>query len=195
MATLNKVQLPNGNEYNLTDYRIGSTAVGNASTPVYWDGAKFAATTSISGGLEIGTTADTAAAGNHTHSEYVPVTRKVNNKALSSDINLDASDVNAIPLPTEGTNGQVLTTDGNGNYTWANAAGGDDTKVTQTVSTTEGALPALIAKGTATATDTAYFCANVTINPGNGQMNATQFALNGKKIIVTETSSGGWLWS
>lgn len=33
---------------------------------------------------------------NHTHSGYVPTTRKVNNKALSADISLTASDVGAV---------------------------------------------------------------------------------------------------
>ena len=33
---------------------------------------------------------------NHTHSDYVPTTRKVNNKALSADITLSASDVGAV---------------------------------------------------------------------------------------------------
>lgn len=36
-----------------------------------------------------------AAAANHTHSGYVPTSRTVNNKALSSDITLNASDVGA----------------------------------------------------------------------------------------------------
>lgn len=36
-----------------------------------------------------------AAASNHTHSTYVPTTRKVNNKALSSDISLTYTDVGA----------------------------------------------------------------------------------------------------
>lgn len=38
-----------------------------------------------------------AAAASHTHSNYVPTARKVNNKALSGDVNLSASDVGAMP--------------------------------------------------------------------------------------------------
>lgn len=45
--------------------------------------------------LTLGTTSTTAAAGDHTHSNYVPTTRTVNSKALSSDISLDYSDVGA----------------------------------------------------------------------------------------------------
>lgn len=427
MAAIKKIQLPNGNEYDIIDSRIGSTAVGNTSTPVYWDGEKFAATTSISmddkadlvdgkvpasqlpsyvddviegaslsalpatgesgkiyvtldtnktyrwsgstyveisESLAIGTTATTAAAGNHTHSEYVPTTRTINDKPLDADVTLDASDVGAISMPTEGTAGQVLTTDGEGNYSWANvkstcnfitvtdstedlqigataksartlygdnyapyapdgtfinytimkgtewvenavycfilpadfntqsentkptstringrvrvgtkSTGGtdycpimkdkttalnmnseyapdrdkffifkktlvtpdgalyllpdfigggnfelpengnegqvltinadgsyewrdvNDTKVTQTLATIDNAYPALIAKSDESSTDTTYFSENVTINPAYGEMNATQFALNGRQIIVTETATGGWLWS
>lgn len=45
--------------------------------------------------LTIGTTSTTAAAGNHTHSGYVPTSRTVNSKALSANITLTASDVGA----------------------------------------------------------------------------------------------------
>ena len=45
--------------------------------------------------LTIGTTSTTAAAGNHTHSTYVPTSRTVNGKALSGNISLTASDVGA----------------------------------------------------------------------------------------------------
>ena len=51
--------------------------------------------------LTIGTTASTAAAGNHTHTAAnvgaVPTSRTVNGKALSADITLSASDVSARP--------------------------------------------------------------------------------------------------
>lgn len=45
--------------------------------------------------LTIGTSSTTAAAGNHTHSGYVPTNRTVNGKALSSNISLTYSDVGA----------------------------------------------------------------------------------------------------
>ena len=78
--------------------------------------------------LTIGTTASTAAAGNHTHTAAnvgaVPTSRKVNGKALSSDITLSASDVGARPsswtpsasdvgaVPTSRTvNGKALSAD------------------------------------------------------------------------------------
>lgn len=47
------------------------------------------------------------AASNHTHSNYVPTTRTVNSKALSSNITLGASDVGAVPT-TRTVNGKAL---------------------------------------------------------------------------------------
>lgn len=41
--------------------------------------------------------------------DYVPTSRTVNGHALSADVTLDADDVGAIPNPTGGTAGQVLT--------------------------------------------------------------------------------------
>ena len=61
--------------------------------------------------LTIGTTASTAAAGNHTHTASevgaVPTSRKVNGKALSADITLSASDVGAVPT-SRTVNGKAL---------------------------------------------------------------------------------------
>ena len=58
----------------------------------------------------------TFALATHTHSEYVPTSRKVNNKALSADISLTASDVGALPesttIPTAGTGSSYPTMDG-----------------------------------------------------------------------------------
>ena len=64
----------------------------------------------------------------------VPNTRKVNNKSLSSDITLNASDVGALPadttlptgIPVGGTTGQVLKKTSNSDYAveWDNEEGG-----------------------------------------------------------------------
>ncbi|AFU20729.1 head-tail connector protein [Mycobacterium phage Marcell] len=43
--------------------------------------------------LNVGTAAGTVAAGNHTHSNYVPTTRTVNTKALSANVVLNGADV------------------------------------------------------------------------------------------------------
>ncbi|WP_166905920.1 hypothetical protein [Mycobacterium sp. DL440] len=45
-----------------------------------------------SSNLALGTTSTTAAAGDHTHSTYVPTTRTVNGKALSANVTLTGAD-------------------------------------------------------------------------------------------------------
>ena len=64
-----------------------------------WSGLTYTATAQGNAGalaftIPTGTTSTTVAVGNHTHS-YVPTSRTVNGKALSSDISLTASDVGA----------------------------------------------------------------------------------------------------
>lgn len=55
--------------------------------------------------------------------DYVPTSRTVNGHALSADVTLDADDVGAIPNPTGGTAGQVLTKTADGSA-WENAPSG-----------------------------------------------------------------------
>lgn len=55
--------------------------------------------------------------------DYVPTSRTVNGHALSADVALDADDVGAIPNPTSGTAGQVLTKTADGSA-WENAPSG-----------------------------------------------------------------------
>lgn len=55
--------------------------------------------------------------------DYVPTSRTVNGHALSADVTLDAEDVGAIPNPTGGTAGQVLTKTADGSA-WENAPSG-----------------------------------------------------------------------
>ena len=79
---------------NVGNFKAVSTVASQGLT----DTEKSNARTNIGAGtssLTIGTTASTAAAGNHTHSDYVPTTRTINSKALSGDISLTASDVGA----------------------------------------------------------------------------------------------------
>lgn len=163
------------------------------------------ASSSVAGITKVGATGG-AAAYSHSHSTY-------------------------ITKPTEGTNGQVLTTDGAGGYTWKTPeAGGStvsytntattgstigtlvvngtsytlksgvvdtntDTKVTQTASTTAGAKPIILAYGTSTATNTTFFDTDVTVNPGDGTLNATKYTVQNSTVVATKTSTGGWLWS
>lgn len=55
--------------------------------------------------------------------DYVPTSRTVNGHALSADVTLDADDVGAIPNPTGGTAGQVLTKTADGSA-WEDAPSG-----------------------------------------------------------------------
>lgn len=55
--------------------------------------------------------------------DYVPTSRTVNGHALSADVTLDAEDVGAIPNPSGGTAGQVLTKTETGEE-WADAPDG-----------------------------------------------------------------------
>lgn len=55
--------------------------------------------------------------------DYVPTSRTVNGHALSADVTLDAEDVGAIPNPTSGTAGQVLTKTADGS-SWEDAPSG-----------------------------------------------------------------------
>lgn len=55
--------------------------------------------------------------------DYVPTSRTVNGHALSADVTLDADDVGAIPSPSGGAAGQVLTKTADGSA-WENAPSG-----------------------------------------------------------------------
>ena len=55
--------------------------------------------------------------------DYVPTSRTVNGRALSADVTLDADDVGAIPNPSGGTTGQVLTKTSTGEE-WSDAPSG-----------------------------------------------------------------------
>lgn len=55
--------------------------------------------------------------------DYVPTSRTVNGHALSADVTLDADDVGAIPNPSGGTAGQVLTKTASGSA-WESAPSG-----------------------------------------------------------------------
>lgn len=55
--------------------------------------------------------------------DYVPTSRTVNGHALSADVTLDAEDVGAIPNPSGGTAGQVLTKTADGSA-WEDAPSG-----------------------------------------------------------------------
>ena len=86
---------------NVGNFKAVSTVASQGLT----DTEKSNARANIGAGtssLTIGTTASTAAAGNHTHTAAnvgaVPTSRTVNGKALSANITLAASDVGAATM-------------------------------------------------------------------------------------------------
>ena len=74
---------------------ITGVTVGSAAKVSSGDVAIPVGSTSTAGLLKLGTTAADAAAGDHSHSGYVPTVRTVNGKALSANIALTAADVGA----------------------------------------------------------------------------------------------------
>lgn len=74
---------------------ITGVTVGGAAKVASGDVTIPVGSTSTQGLLKLGTTAADAAAGNHSHTGYVPTARTVNGKALSANISLTAADVGA----------------------------------------------------------------------------------------------------
>ena len=142
------------------------------------------------------TSASNAAAGSNLETAInskVPNTRKVNNKALSSDISLTYTDVGAassghshdISLVASGTS----TVDLLHNTTYTLTAGDQsvvfktptdsntDTKVTQSKSTTSGNYPVIVKydANTTNVTNTVNYATGVTVNPSNNKITASGF--------------------
>ena len=142
------------------------------------------------------TSASNAAAGSNLETAInnkVPNTRKVNNKALSSDISLTYTDVGAassghshdISLVSGGTS----TVDLAHNTTYTLTAGGQsvvfktpadnntDTKVAQNKSTTSGNYPVIVKydANTTNVTNTVNYASGVTVNPSNNKITASGF--------------------
>ena len=74
---------------------ITGVTVGGAAKVTEGDVVIPAASSSAAGVVMLGTSAGTAAAGDHAHAGYVPTGRTVNGKPLSANIALTASDVGA----------------------------------------------------------------------------------------------------
>ena len=71
-------------------YQMYGEDLTEEGAPTIREIANDEATKATSGKADVG----------HSHSNYVPTSRKINNKALSSNINLIASDVGALPVDT-----------------------------------------------------------------------------------------------
>ena len=117
-----------GNAWFAGDVYVGSTSGKNkddgSKKLITADEVPAPATTTplVDGTAAAGTSTDYARA-DHVHpidTTRVPIARKINNKALTSDITLTADDVEAIPSTLTGTAGQVLTKTADGQE-WADA--------------------------------------------------------------------------
>lgn len=168
--------------------------------------------TSFIGNLTgIATSASNAATGSNLETAInskVPNTRKVNNKALSSDISLTYTDVGAassghthdISLVASGTS----TVDLAANTTYTLTAGGKsvvfktpsdaNNKVTQSKSTTSGNYPVIVKydANTTDVTNTVKYAAGVTVNPSNNKITASGFvgALEGTANVAKAYDTG-----
>jgi hypothetical protein len=109
-----------GTYWKLTRIYLTDSNTNYYHTTGSWSGLTYTAKAEGGAGalaftIPTGTTATTVAVGNHTHS-YVPTSRTVNGKALSSNISLTAADVGALPssttIPT--VNNATLTIQKNG---------------------------------------------------------------------------------
>ena len=94
---------------NLTGIASSATKLAAKKTIALTGDVTGSAETDFSGNVSIKTT---VADDSHSHSNYVPTTRKVNNKALSADITLAASDIGAVPTSGNTTISGVLTATG-----------------------------------------------------------------------------------
>lgn len=127
--------------------------------------------------------------------DYVPNTRKVNNKALSADISLTASDVGAVPT-TRTVNGKALSS--NITLTASNVGALSSTTTVTNVSfasdTTANVYPILM-KGSTGATTTASgtkFNTGITITPSTGTVTATAFKGNLDGIATSATTASDY---
>ena len=120
-------------------------------------------------------------------SGYVPTSTKVNNKALSGDITLTASDIGALPSNTtyvssfNGDTGAITytapVTSVNG-QTGAVTITDSDKNVEQNLSTSNLNLPILLRNNTDSTsgtTDYVRFASSVTVQPSSGNLKATKF--------------------
>ena len=165
-------------------------SVQNNSTSIFWSRLNTQTITGVKGNAEssyrtgnvnltpanlgISATSTSVTVGSTTFNQYVHPTTSGNKH-----------------VPSGGSSGQFLGYDSDGTAKWVNNPN-TDTKVTQTVDTSNNAFPLLAKNTTATATitDTARFASTVTVNPSVGGITANRFtgALYNSKAYMQESS-------
>ena len=145
-----------------------------------WDGTDWIAQNASSGadnwGNQVVQTSGSNISGDGTSANPLTVT----------DGDTDAT--NEIELPTGGTNGQVLSTDGSGNYTWVNDnAGTDDQNIANLAfDNTTNILTVGIENGTSQTIDLSALLNDADSDPNN---EIQDLALNGNILTITNNSS------
>ncbi|MEW7279571.1 DUF1566 domain-containing protein [Aquimarina sp. 2201CG1-2-11] len=113
------------NTYGLVNLDVGSGTTTDSFANVDWSNGPYYIETAID--IEGGTKFVVMGT-----SQLMSVPYALHSKTAENAINdlvtdADADPTNEIELPTGGTNGQVLATDGSGNYSWVNDNDTDDT--------------------------------------------------------------------
>lgn len=119
-GNIKQITLPNGNTYDINAVTVnGHTVETDVPSGALFTDTKYTAASAnpkMDGTVAVGTSAKYARE-DHVHpsdTSRVPTSRKVNNKALSADISLTASDVGAIATSAKGAASGVAELDSNG---------------------------------------------------------------------------------
>lgn len=116
-----EIHSPTTNSHGLINLKIGTgTLVNGTLAGIDWSSNSYFLTTSI----------DPNGASNYTlsgTSELVSVPYALHAKTVDDKDDADADPTNEIELPTGGVDGQVLKTDGTGNYSWIDQSTDTDT--------------------------------------------------------------------
>ncbi len=146
----------------------------------YWDGTQWVQVGSGSGdnwGTQVVQTAGTNISGDGTTGNPLTVTDG------------DSDPTNEIELPTGGTNGQVLSTDGSGTYTWINDNAGTDNQNIQNLAfdASTNILTVGIQNGTSQTVDLTALLNDADSDPNN---EIQDLSLNTTTNILTITNNG-----
>ncbi len=146
----------------------------------YWDGTQWVQVGSGSGdnwGTQVVQTAGTNISGDGTTGNPLTITDG------------DSDPTNEIELPTGGANGQVLSTDGSGNYTWINDNAGTDNQNIQNLAfdPSTNILTVGIQNGTSQTVDLTVLLNDADSDPNN---EIQDLSLNTTTNILTITNNG-----
>ncbi len=178
-TTANPLTVTDGDSDPTNEIELPSTATTNQV--LTWDGTNWVAQNVPSGadnwGTQVVQTSGTNISGDGTATNPLTVT----------DGDTDAT--NEIELPTGGTNGQVLSTDGSGNYTWINDNAGTDDQNIQNLAfdANTNILTVGIENGNSQTVDLTALLNDADSDPNN---EIQDLSLNTTTNILTITNNG-----